>query len=241
LETHQPVTGSYAAIQDRPSTRTGGCLATMRKISALLVSVLVSLILFTQASFAASNNVSITLNHAYPKSNGTYAVVVKDVPGANLALYVNDKNPVYATVNKQGWATFRGVKLSGNGKVSFGRIFHTSGKTYQKPVNYVRYFNVATDATVAFLISSPTEPTTQTTTKPIAQPVSTPTPTPTPVQQPTCTNGTYVNSEGNTVCSPEAASSAPAGATAQCVDGTYSFSQSHSGTCSHHGGVGNWL
>lgn len=56
-----------------------------------------------------------------------------------------------------------------------------------------------------------------------------------------CTNGTYVNTAGNTVCSPEAAPSVPAGATAQCVDGTYSFSQTHSGTCSHHGGVARWL
>lgn len=58
---------------------------------------------------------------------------------------------------------------------------------------------------------------------------------------PSCTNGTYVNSAGNTVCSPESASSAPAGATAQCIDGTYSFSQSRSGTCSHHGGASSWL
>jgi hypothetical protein len=56
-----------------------------------------------------------------------------------------------------------------------------------------------------------------------------------------CTNGTYVNSAGNTVCSPEASSTVPSGATAQCVDGTYSFSQSRSGTCSHHGGVAQWL
>jgi hypothetical protein len=34
---------------------------------------------------------------------------------------------------------------------------------------------------------------------------------------------------------------APPGATAQCRDGTYSFSQSRSGTCSHHGGVATWL
>ena len=33
----------------------------------------------------------------------------------------------------------------------------------------------------------------------------------------------------------------PPGATAQCNDGTYSFSQTHSGTCSHHGGVAVWL
>jgi hypothetical protein len=34
---------------------------------------------------------------------------------------------------------------------------------------------------------------------------------------------------------------APAGATALCNDGTYSFSQHRSGTCSHHGGVREWL
>lgn len=56
-----------------------------------------------------------------------------------------------------------------------------------------------------------------------------------------CTNGTYVNSAGNTVCRPEEAASAPAGATAECADGTYSFSESRSGTCSHHGGVARWL
>jgi hypothetical protein len=59
---------------------------------------------------------------------------------------------------------------------------------------------------------------------------------------PTCTNGTYVNSAGNTVCKPEESpSGAPAGATAKCEDETYSFSESRSGTCSHHGGVAEWL
>jgi hypothetical protein len=37
------------------------------------------------------------------------------------------------------------------------------------------------------------------------------------------------------------ARSAPSGATALCRDGTYSYSQHHSGTCSHHGGVAKWL
>jgi uncharacterized protein YraI len=33
----------------------------------------------------------------------------------------------------------------------------------------------------------------------------------------------------------------PAGASARCSDGTYSFSQNRRGTCSHHGGVAEWL
>ncbi|MFE0194143.1 DUF3761 domain-containing protein [Streptomyces sp. NPDC058989] len=34
---------------------------------------------------------------------------------------------------------------------------------------------------------------------------------------------------------------APAGATAQCNDGSYSYSAHRRGTCSHHGGVAVWL
>jgi hypothetical protein len=33
----------------------------------------------------------------------------------------------------------------------------------------------------------------------------------------------------------------PTGATAKCKDGTYSKSKHHSGTCSKHGGVDQWL
>jgi hypothetical protein len=33
----------------------------------------------------------------------------------------------------------------------------------------------------------------------------------------------------------------PPGATARCRDGDYSYSTHHSGTCSGHGGVGEWL
>jgi hypothetical protein len=66
--------------------------------------------------------------------------------------------------------------------------------------------------------------------KPVAIPIPTPTPytynysyTPTPTPQSSST------------------SSVPIGATAQCNDGSYSYSQTHSGSCSHHGGVASWL
>jgi hypothetical protein len=60
-------------------------------------------------------------------------------------------------------------------------------------------------------------------------------------QQAECPNGTYENSAGNVVCKPYESPTQPAGATARCEDGTYSFSESRSGTCSHHGGVAVWL
>jgi Protein of unknown function (DUF3761) len=62
-----------------------------------------------------------------------------------------------------------------------------------------------------------------------------------PAQPAACDGDYYVNSDGNCVHRPEQAPAPPAGATAQCQDGTYSFSQHRSGTCSHHGGVAQWL
>lgn len=48
------------------------------------------------------------------------------------------------------------------------------------------------------------------------------------------TAGEYTNARGNEVESPDGSA---AGASARCADGTYSHSQTRSGTCSHHGGI----
>lgn len=63
------------------------------------------------------------------------------------------------------------------------------------------------------------------------------TPAPSPAS-PSPSGDGYTNVDGNYINSP---SSNPAGATALCNDGTYSYSQHHSGTCSYHGGVAQWL
>lgn len=56
-----------------------------------------------------------------------------------------------------------------------------------------------------------------------------------------CGSNSYVNVDGKCVQRPRRAKRPPAGATAKCRDGTYSFSLHHRGTCSHHGGVASWL
>jgi hypothetical protein len=56
-----------------------------------------------------------------------------------------------------------------------------------------------------------------------------------------CSGDYYRNVDGNCVHRPVAAPGAPAGATARCNDGTYSFSTHRQGTCSGHGGVSAWL
>ncbi len=102
--------------------------------------------------------------------------------------------------------------------------------------------------------STTAEPTTTTTTviettttapPPVPPPTAAPSTTRPPVATTTpldCPNGTYVNSDGVEVCRPYSSPTGPpAGATARCKDGSYSFSTHRSGTCSGHGGVAEWL
>jgi hypothetical protein len=56
-------------------------------------------------------------------------------------------------------------------------------------------------------------------------------------------HGHYVSrSDGQSVHQPARTrdGSKPPDATARCRDGTWSFSHTHRGTCSRHGGVANW-
>lgn len=61
--------------------------------------------------------------------------------------------------------------------------------------------------------------------------------------EPLYTGRGYYNKDGIWVPSPTHTpdGTPPAGATARCRDGTFSFSMSRRGTCSHHGGVARWL
>jgi len=86
-------------------------------------------------------------------------------------------------------------------------------------------------------------------------PQAQPKPSPTPATQGTnkadqpatrfgpCATDYYRNSNGVCVHRPTKTqtTSVPDGATAQCRDGSYSFSQHRGGTCSHHGGVAKWF
>jgi hypothetical protein len=219
----------------------------LKNISKLSVTVVTVLTLFSGQAFAETAT-QVKLNAAYPKGAAGYDVVVKGSPGAKLMLYVNDKTAYKATVNKSSWATFHKVKLSDKNKLSFTKVVSSKkGSTFQQRLNYVQFASVAGQH-ASFAANLPKTPTPVPT--PVPMPVPTPAPTPTPaasntgVNDPNLSNSnTYTNSQGATVHSPADSTDGPipAGATAQCSDGTYSFSQSRSGTCSHHGGVGSWL
>jgi hypothetical protein len=58
-----------------------------------------------------------------------------------------------------------------------------------------------------------------------------------------CAATEYQNVDGVCVPRPEPppTGGVPAGATARCRDGDYSFSRHRTGTCSGHGGVAEWL
>ena len=75
-------------------------------------------------------------------------------------------------------------------------------------------------------IQATARPTIQVTVAPTSTPAPTDTPTPFPTKTPPPV------APRQDVC---------AGATAICGDGSCSYSQNHRGTCSHHGGVSEWL
>jgi predicted RNA-binding Zn-ribbon protein involved in translation (DUF1610 family) len=54
-----------------------------------------------------------------------------------------------------------------------------------------------------------------------------------------CNNNYYVNSSGNLVHSPSCGEEHQK-RTAECRDGSVSFSEHRRGTCSYHGGVAHW-
>jgi hypothetical protein len=75
----------------------------------------------------------------------------------------------------------------------------------------------------------------------LAHPVGHPLGSPAAARAIDCKRSYYKNVSGHCVRRPVNAATAPAGATAKCRDGTYSFSEHASGTCSHHGGVLRWI
>ena len=214
------------------------------------------LVLTITATASAQSQPTIQIGNAYSKGKNSYDVIVKDPAGIKLRLYVNDKNPVNATGNKKSWATFHKVNLNGKGKLSFVQVQERhNGSTYETPLTYTSLYTT-NNGRVAF--SSPNSNPAPVVTAP-APKVVVPAPRPEqpvqPVAQPPTSvntgttdtnlsnNSTYTNVDGTTVHSPATSTdgTVPAGATAQCADGTYSFSQNHSGTCSRHGGVSQWL
>ena len=121
------------------------------------------------------------------------------------------------------------------------------------PTRYIESTRRPTVAPTATLKPIPTAtatltPTLTLTPSPSSTPTSTATPTWTPTKKPTLkpTAKPTRTPAPPTLAPPTALPlptqpSYPSGATAICNDGTYSFSQHRRGTCSHHGGVRQWL
>ncbi len=128
--------------------------------------------------------------------------------------------------------------------VSSGIALATSPKTFVKgtsdqvsPTPIVTVSPTATNTPTPTVTPSPA---------PTSKPIFTPKPTVfIPTSAPVSNTGSedkyYINVDGNKVKSPSYSDSVPSDATAQCRDGSYSYSQHRQGTCSGHGGVAQWL
>ncbi|WP_370968328.1 DUF3761 domain-containing protein [Amycolatopsis sp. cg9] len=148
---------------------------------------------------------------------------------------------------KLGWVLAAGLLVAGCGvgavppkdAGSVG-VLDAPSSTYQTPTTSVPATTEAPATT-----SEAAATTVPTTPQAVAPKTSAPKPKPAPktsaqaAPKPAeCGADYYRNSDGNCVHRP---SDNPSGATAVCKDGSYSYSQHRSGTCSGHGGVRTWL
>jgi len=131
--------------------------------------------------------------------------------------------------SRWNFSTLRLLLLTFIGGMFIGGVYGTAAPQPQVAGTQV-------EAVVASVTSTPTATLTLSPT-----PTFSPTPTIRPQQTGLSNDKHYINSEGNKVHSPAYSNSFPSGASAICGDGTSSFFQSSRGTCSHHGGVAQWL
>jgi hypothetical protein len=147
-------------------------------------------------------------------------------------------------VKKLGLVLAAGLVIAGcgvgtvPGKDPGGVLAPSTSSTYSTPT----YSAPAPTTSIPITTDSPA-PVVQNAVPQAAAPKTT-APKPKPVPKTTapqpaeCGADYYRNVDGTCVHRP---SSNPAGATALCKDGTYSYSQHRQGTCSGHGGVRTWL
>jgi hypothetical protein len=127
-----------------------------KRLIVFLFGFVIGILLLSNQTFAQSQ-VSIGIAAGYPKGNNNFDVVVKDKPGTNLVMYVNDKNPNKATVNKDDWATFRKVSFIDSGKVSFTKsIKNGFFSSREIPINYSEFYRV-TNGNLYFYQNNPTK------------------------------------------------------------------------------------
>ena len=163
-----------------------------------ILSSVAACVLIFGAQATAQSSVPISISAAYSKGNSQYDVVVKDTPGTKLVLYINDKQPGYATVNKEDWATFHKVKLTDKGKVSFAKqLKGKNGKIYQRPINYARYAHISNGEVSFTTTQEATAPPASTAPTPAPESTPAPTPAPAPTQTPAPSSCTPLTNGGN--------------------------------------------
>jgi len=175
---------------------------------------------------ACDQNISAGLHTSCGFADNVFRAFAHEAAQGEEEATVTATSPVTGRAYTVRCGTAHGVTLCSGGSSARARFPLWAAKVYYKAGSPESESNTPAPAT------EPEE--------------STPESWPEPEEEPggsasECTNGTYENSSGNTVCRPEESSTVPAGATARCNDDTYSFSEHRSGTCSYHGGVAEWL
>lgn len=201
----------------------------------LILSVLLALTPSCASSRLPETRAEAKTAESQAPQNSTPVAAIVKAKKANLRDRPSQFATVVATVEK-------GDLLSLTGEIPIGPWYQIrdskSGATGWIHGNTIALLQTAetnsSTATSTQATSTPTERPRR-----ASEPVSESPTAPSRRSQP-ASGRSYINVDGDRVPSPVFSDTRPAGASARCRDGSYSFSRHRRGTCSHHGGVAEW-
>ena len=204
----------------------------------LILSVLLALTPACVSSRLPETRAEAKTTEAQAQQNSTPVAAIVKAKKANLRDRPSQFATVVATVEK-------GDLLSLTGEIPIGPWYQIrdskSGATGWIHGNTIALLQTAETSSSTAASTQATDTTSTPTQRPrrVSEPVSESSTAPSSGSQP-ASGRSYINVDGDRVPSPVFSDTRPAGASARCRDGSYSFSRHRRGTCSHHGGVAEW-
>jgi uncharacterized protein YgiM (DUF1202 family) len=187
----------------------------------LIIGVLATTTSACSSGQLSEQRVHASTNNTRAQQDSTTATVLVKARKANLRNKPSAYAAVIATVNRGDLLSLTSVKPTGPWYQIRDSTTGAEGWIHGNTIDLLQTATTNPGST-----ARSTRPRTASTPRPVSTPSS---------------GKSYVNVDGVRVPSPVFSDTKPAGATARCRDGSYSFSQHRRGTCSHHGGVAEWF
>jgi len=204
----------------------------------LLITVLLALTAACASSQLPEQKVEAKASDARTQKDSAVVAAIVKAKKANLRENPSASATVVSTVNKGDLLSLTGVTPIGPWYRIRDSKTGAEGWIHGDTIALLQIAETNPSRTTSAQIPQTSSPSAQRPPK-VSPEIATTSP-PVSSDTPPSSGRSYVNVDGIRVRSPVFSDTKPAGASARCRDGSYSFSLNRRGTCSHHGGVAEW-